>query len=323
MTALRGVTIKDRWYYAVRSETKGMADAMGGPAMIVSASYKTDIPAFFGPWFMNRLKAGFVRVLNPYGGPPFTVELGPDAVDGFVFWSRDAAPFAPVLHEIGALGYAFILHWTLTAYPRPLEAATLGAPAALGGLRAVARAFGVRACVWRYDPILFTSLTPADWHRDNFAHLARALRGSVDEVVVSFTQIYRKTARNLNARAREAGLSWEDPEPAEKQTLLADLAGIAAEENMALTLCGQPELLTPGVAPAHCIDAERLGAPNAAAKSHRRQCGCWASRDIGDYDSCPQGCVYCYAVSARARAKTRLARHDPQGEFLIPERKIG
>jgi len=169
--------------------------------MIVSASYKTDIPAFYGEWFMRRLAAGHCRVANPYGGPPFTVPLGSAAVDGFVFWTRNLGPFLDRLETVAARGFPFVVHYTVTGYPRELDAATIGADLAVGHIRAVAARYGRRAAVWRYDPIVFSSVTPPAWHRRTFAGLAGQLAGAVDEVVVSVARIYRKTARNMAAAA--------------------------------------------------------------------------------------------------------------------------
>jgi hypothetical protein len=291
--------------------------------MIVSASYRTDIPAFYGEWFVNRLQAGFVRTINPYGGPTSTVPLTAEAVDGFVFWTRNLGPFFPALEVVGAADYPFVVQYTITGYPKALDAATIGPARAVDHLRRLACEFGPGAAVWRYDPIVLTSLTPPDWHRRNFLDLARSLRGTVDEVVVSFAHIYRKTARNMAAAARDFDFDWWDPSADDKRALLAELAETAARHGLAMTLCAQPELLVEGVGDARCIDAERLarvaGRPiDALRKPHRKTCGCWASRDIGDYDSCAQGCVYCYAVNSRTAAKRRFGRHDPASEFLIP-----
>ncbi len=293
--------------------------------MIVSASYRTDIPAFYGGWFLNRLEAGFVRTINPYGGRTSTVPLTSESVDGFVFWTRNLGPFFPALEVVGAADFPFVVHYTITGYPRALDAATVGPARAIDHLRRLVSGFGSETAVWRYDPIVFTSLTPPDWHRSNFLRLARSLRGTTDEVVVSFAHIYRKTARNLAAAARDFGFDWWDPSADDKRALLADLAETAAGHGLAMTLCAQPELLIEGVGDARCIDAERLsrvaGRPiDALRQPHRKTCGCWASRDIGDYDSCAQGCAYCYAVNSRAAAKRRFGRHDPASEFLIPTR---
>lgn len=284
--------------------------------MIVSASYRTDIPAHYGAWFLRRLDAGFAMVANPYGGPDYRVSLAPGDADGFVFWTRNAGPFLPVLEEVKRRGFPFAVQFTITGSPRVLEPGTLETAAAIAQARDIARRFGPRAAVWRYDPIVISDAAPAAWHRENFARLAGALRGASDEAVVSFVAPYRKTARNLAAALGRAGLAWRDPPPAEKRALIADLAAIAAEARMRLTLCTQPALLPGAAAPARCIDAARLSdvagrAIAARTKGNRPGCLCAESRDIGAYDTCAQGCAYCYAVSGRARAQAALKAHDP------------
>jgi len=290
--------------------------------MIVSASYKTDIPAFYAEWFRNRLREESVVVANPYGGPAQTVSMAPADVDGFVFWTRNVEPFLPVLEDV-VREFPFVVHYTITGYPRALDAGTISPERAVGHLREIATLYGPRAAVWRYDPIAFSSLTPPDWHVETFTRLAETLAGVVDEVVVSVVQIYRKTRRNMDAAAREHGFDWWDPDADEKRTLLARLASIAEGNGITFTLCGQRDLLVEGVGDARCIDAERLsdvaGWPVAAVrKAHRKACGCWASKDIGGYDTCPHGCVYCYAVGSRERAKVRFTEQDPAAPSLGP-----
>ena len=289
--------------------------------MIVSASYRTDIPAFYGDWFGRRLEAGRAGVANPYGGPASEVLLTPDAVAGFVFWTRHVGPFLPRLDQVRALGIPFVVQFTITGYPRVLDRSTIDASVAVEQVRTVAERFGRRSAVWRYDPIVTTTLTPADWHAENFARLARALAGAVDEVVMSFVHDYRKTRRNLEAAAKRHGFAWRDPDDDEKAALLDRLAALAIDHGMTPSLCGQRPHLRPGIEDARCIDPARLsdvaGRPiAAAAKPHRQGCACAQSRDIGAYDTCPHGCVYCYAVTSQATAKRRFAAHDPDGEFL-------
>jgi hypothetical protein len=289
-------------------------------AMIVSASYRTDIPAFYSDWFTRRLAAGHARVANPYGGKPYTVSLAPGDVDGFVFWTRNIAPLQGRLREIASVA-PFMVQFTVTGYPRALEPGVIDTQTAIAQIRALADSFGPRAVVWRYDPIVETSLTPATWHRENFARLAAMLEGYVDEVTISFAQIYTKTARNMNIAAREHGFAWRDPEDEEKRALAGTLAEIAVSRDMRLTVCSQPGFLVEGVAAARCIDAGRLSdlagqEIKARVKGSRPGCLCHESRDIGAYDSCPQGCAYCYAVSGRDKAKRLLAAHNPELESL-------
>ena len=289
--------------------------------MIVSASYRTDIPAFYAPWFLARLAAGACRVRNPYGGKEYEVSLGPDAVDGFVFWTRNFRPLAPDLARVAAVA-PFAVQFSVLGYPHALDRAVIGVADAVAQLRGLRRDWGSRVAVWRYDPVVLTSLTPPDWHLANFAALAKMLDGAVDEVVVSFAAPYRKTTRNLDAAAARHGFTWRDPPTDEKTDLAARLASIAADHGMALTICAQPDIQPAGVAAARCIDAARLsdvaGRPIAAAeKGNRPGCRCAASRDIGAYDTCTHGCAYCYAVQNRDTAARRYHAHDPASEFLV------
>lgn len=191
----------------------------------------------------------------------------------------------------------------------------------VGHMKLLRERYGPRAAVWRYDPIVFSSVTPLDFHRRNFAQLARSLEGATDEVVVSFAQIYKKTQRNMKWAAKEFGFTWEDPADEVKLALAEELATIAQQHGMQLSMCAQEAYLAPGVQAAHCVDGQRLaeiaGHPIAAGiKGNRPECLCFQSRDIGEYDTCPHGCVYCYAVQNRKLAQTRYRAHDPTGEFL-------
>jgi hypothetical protein len=284
--------------------------------MIVSASYRTDIPAFYADWFRARLAAGWCEVRNPYGGKPYRVPLAAPDCDGFVFWTRNAAPFSAAFDDVAAAGLPFVVQFTVTGYPRPLDAHTPRPDVVVAQIRDLARRFGPRAVVWRYDPVLFTSLTPPARHRETVAELAASLAGSVDECVVSSAQIYRKTRRRLGRAAKTGQFDWKDPDIDEKSALLGDLQAILGGCGIEMTVCSQSELKTAGVEPAACIDAARLsdvaGRPLAArVKGNRPGCICAESRDIGAYDSCAHGCVYCYAVSDHAKAAAQAGTGVP------------
>lgn len=288
--------------------------------MIVSASYRTDIPAYYSQWFMERLAHGSARVRNPYGGPDYVVPLRPGETDAIQFWTRNMARMLPLLDQVRAV-LPFAVSFTLTGYPKALEAATPAPERAIGQMREIAGRFGGRAVAWRYDPVAISDLTPPDWHRAQVARLARALRGTTDEAVFSFLQPYAKTARNLNAAARIHGFAWRDPPDEEKRALLQDLAAIVAGEGMQASLCAQPHLLGPGLVEARCIDVARLSdvagmSLATKAKGNRPGCACAESRDIGAYDTCAQGCAYCYAVRSPAAAQASLAAHDPMASML-------
>jgi hypothetical protein len=290
--------------------------------VIISASYKTDIPTFYGEWFVNRLRAGYCRMVNPYNHKAVRVSLLPGEAEGFVFWTKNVTPFLRHLPEVRKHGFPFVVQHTINAYPRTLEFSVVDSDRSIESLRRIAEEYGPKVCVWRYDPILATSVTPFDFHLRNFEKLARRLEGATDEVVVSFAHFYRKTLRNMAWAADEFGFTWQDPGLDEKRLLVASLAEIAKVSRIQLSVCSQRDYIVPGAVEARCVDADRFeqitGRPSAAKlKGNRKECGCFQSRDIGEYDTCPHGCVYCYAVQNRQLAQTRFKEHDPESEFLF------
>ncbi|MEC9347403.1 MAG: DUF1848 domain-containing protein [Pseudomonadota bacterium] len=273
--------------------------------MIVSASYRTDIPAFHAAWFRARLADGEARVRSPYGGRDSVVSLRPGDVDGFVFWTRNAAPFREALREAGAIA-PFMLSYTVTGYPGTLERGVPPVDHAVAEIARTVATYGPETVVWRYDPVVWSDLTPPDYHRAQVHRIADRLAGLVDEVVFSAVNLYAKSRRNLARHAPE--LDVHEPDEAAKRELLAGLGEIVLERGMRPRLCSQPDLLSGPLEPARCVDAERLarigGAPfRARQKGNRPGCACAASRDIGAYDSCAHGCLYCYAVSDHTKVR--------------------
>ncbi len=297
--------------------------------MIISASYKTDIPAFYGEWFRNRLGSGYCKMVNPYNRDQHTViSLQREDVDGFIFWTKNLGPFIETLHEVHNRTFPFVVQYTINGYPRELESRVVDVERAVETFQTVSSVYGKQSVVWRYDTIVLSTITPADFHRSNFSNLVAKLSGYTNEVVVSFMQLYQKTQVNLDESARANGFSWHDPPPRAKRALLEELVEIASEHRIRLSVCTQPELMVPGAVEARCVDAERLtrvaGRPfRTRLKGMRIGCGCYESKDIGDYDTCPHGCVYCYAVRSRTVALQRHRDHDPHGEYLYPQRTDG
>ena len=289
--------------------------------MIISASYKTDIPAFYGDWFLNRLDAGYCMVRNPYGGKSFPVSLQRPDVDGFVFWTRNVAPFIGRLAIVHERGYPFVVQYTIIRYPQSLDPSVPPAGASVENMHRLAALYGPLAAVWRYDTIIFTQQTPWEFHVENFRSLAKVLRGATNEVVISFFQDYKKAVRNL----RLARIPWTDPDDSQKVQMVKELASLAKQNGMQLTICAQASLVAEGAREARCVDADRLsaisGKPLCADLKGNRGCACYYSKDIGDYDTCLQGCKYCYATNNKSAAIGRYRAHDPSGEMLIPRKK--
>jgi len=264
--------------------------------MIISASYRTDIPAFHSAWFQERWAAGSCEVPNPYNQKLYTVSLNPKDVDGIVFWTRSAKPLSTGFDRVAADGVPFVISYTTTGYGSILEPGVPDWQNAAETMHDLCNRFGPNTVVWRYDPILITESTPERWHIDHFATMANHIQGATNEVIVSFAQFYAKTKRGL----AQMGVQGKDPSPQHKMEILQKLSVIASTNGMRLSLCAQPEFLIPEVHAAACIDIDRLsriaGHPvKAKMKPHRPNCGCAQSRDIGTFATCKFGCAYCYA----------------------------
>jgi hypothetical protein len=262
-------------------------------AMIISASRRSDIPAFHFPWFLERMRAGFVGVANPFNPHQIRrVSLAPGDIDCVVFWTKDARPMRKHLAEFEAFGVPYIILYTLTPYGQDIEPGLAGKSGIPDSFQEIAGHIGGRRLVWRYDPIILTGEMTDAWHCRAFAALAARLEGSVRRCIVSFAQGYRRVQKNL------AALGWTAPEAAAKQELLAALSEIAAARGISLQSCADSD--TPGYAGA-CIDAALIarvtGRPLSAGrdKNQRPACLCSAAVDIGRYGTCGHRCVYCYA----------------------------
>jgi hypothetical protein len=290
---------------------------------VISASRRTDIPAFYMPWFMNRLRAGLVSYPNPFSGELCTVSLQPQDVHSIVFWSKFYGPFLPHLDELESRGYRFYCHYTITGAPRALERHVPAWERAVEVAGRLAARTSPRRVLWRFDPIVFTDELGADFYLARFRDLAAALAGATERCYFSFATFYGKVARQM----KQAGLRYRDPAPEEKQALVAALADIAGEHGITLYACCQDALATGRVRKAHCVDGDLLAAlfPDRPlvdeARPTREQCGCFASRDIGVYDTCPFGCVYCYANKSHTAAQARYRAHEPTAELLVAERQ--
>lgn len=278
-----------------------LALAIGDPPpTVISASRRSDVPAYHTPWLIKRLREGHVDVRNPFNGTVRRVDLRPEAVLALQLWTRDPRPLLPHLDELTRRGHPLLFHVTLTGYPAYLEP---GAPprdavvAALGELRA---RLGPDAVVWRYDPVILADGLEPEGHLERIAGLAEQLAGITDECITSWVDRYRKTERGLLHALEAVGSRLWPDEPARDRDLLAKMAARTAVYGIQLGLCCEPDLVQEGVPAASCLDPERLGRllgrPLALPRRPTRAgCRCHASVDIGAYDTCPRGCVYCYA----------------------------
>ncbi len=288
---------------------------------IISVSRRTDVPAFYGPWFMRRIQEGCAGVVAPYGGKRYLVSLAPQDVDCFVFWSKDFTPFVPHLDTLDHLGYRFYFNYTLTALPALFET-NVDKAAALKTLQYLGERYSPQHINWRFDPIILSNVTGADFYLDHFERLAAQLAGRVERCYFSFVTEYEKVKRNLFPLLTDQGIRLLQPHQEEKIALADRLAAIADRYGIRMYSCCGDYLLSPWIHKAHCVDGaiiERLFFPQGfeyKEKSTRKECGCTESVDIGTYDTCPHGCLYCYANANKAVAGAAFRRHDAESAFL-------
>ena len=168
--------------------------------MIISASRRTDLPAFYAEWFLNRIRAGYCAVPNPMNAAQVScVSLRPADVDVIAFWTRHPAPLLPHLDELATRGYRSFFHYTLMDNPRPMEARTPPLPVALETFTALAARIGPERLIWRYDPIILSSATPVDFHIATYRRIAEALRGASQRCVISILDLYASIRKRLAA----------------------------------------------------------------------------------------------------------------------------
>ncbi len=267
--------------------------------MIVSVSRRTDIPAFYFPWFLERLRAGEVFVRNPMNFRQVRrVPLDRGAVDGFVFWSKYPAE---LLKNLSALeGYPFYIQFTLNAYGTDVEGGLPELEKRIVLFQELSKKLSPGQVVWRYDPICFGQNYTPEWHIRQFEKLTGALAGYTDTCVISFLDMYRR----MKKKTETMGIR---PPEAEEQVWIGEKFGaVAVSCGLSLITCAEEiNLEKYGIGKGACIDVKRLSAlagypiPAKKDRNQRSACGCAASVDIGVYDTCRYQCAYCYASGGR------------------------
>ncbi|MBI5017623.1 MAG: DUF1848 domain-containing protein [Deltaproteobacteria bacterium] len=298
--------------------------------MIVSASRRTDVPALYPEWLAGRLAAGFAAVPHPFDPRRLRrVDLRPapeGELEALVLWTRNPSTLLAALPEWEARGVRTLWLVTITGYPRALEPAAPSTEAAVAAVRALARRVGPDRVAWRYDPVLVCPAAGLDgaWHRRNIRRLAAALDGSTRRCIVSLYDDYAKARRRLAAAGFVAPLALDGADARaleETLRLAADLAAETEALGIRMQSCCE-ELVGAAIGPGACIDAALLAqvwglsAARGRDPGQRPACRCAPSVDLGVYDTCVHGCLYCYATGSPARAAARRAAHEPTSERL-------
>ena len=296
--------------------------------MIISVSRRTDIPAFYGEWFINRIREKYCKVHNPFNPQQISiVELAPEKVDAIVFWSKNPAPFIQFLPELEKYGYRYYFLFTLNPYPPPLEGNLPPIRKRIETFRTLSNKIGNERVVWRYDPIIFSSKYDMLFHLKAFNEISENLKGACCRVIISVIDFYRKVERRLKEIEKTTGDRFDRMPDSASGTvrLIKQMAEIAQRNGIQLQTCCEPELAhSANVRDGKCIDDEliyrifNIKTDNRKDPGQRPECKCVVSRDVGSPDTCQHKCAYCYAVTSFETADRRAKQHDPSIPFLVP-----
>ena len=264
--------------------------------MIISASRRTDIPAFHSEWFFNRLIEGYVITKNPMNAKQMKkVSLHKEDVDCIVFWTKNPQPMLSGLEAL--LGYNYYFHYTLTGYSSEIERNLPALSERLKTLKELSAKIGADKIIWRYDPIILTDQIDVDFHVAHFEKMAKEIQPYVSKCIISFLDAYPSNQKRLEMHNIFV-LSDQDI-----VKLSQKFTKIAYDNNLIIETCSEGYALeTFGICHGKCIDAKYISSvfdieiSPVKDKNQRENCGCNKSIDIGAYSTCKHDCVYCYAT---------------------------
>ena len=262
--------------------------------MILQTGQRTDIPAFYGQWLINRIREGFVDVRNPYNPLQVTrYPINQEVVDGIAFCTKNPLPFIPLLNEI--VDYRQYWHMTITPYGTDIEPYVPTYASIIEGFKHISKQLNFQSMVWRYDPIILTNEYTVDF---------------------SFLDILDKVAQNFPEGYR--------PSLDVQTKIIKEFVSIAHSNHMNLKTCGEGVIFkelgadTEGCLTLDCYERAwniKLKAPKRAPA--RPECNCYLHGDIGAYDSCSHFCRYCYANTNQSAVRYNRLHHDPNSSLLI------
>ncbi|HIQ79859.1 MAG TPA: DUF1848 domain-containing protein [Candidatus Scatavimonas merdigallinarum] len=284
--------------------------------MIINTGGRTDTVQYYTEWLLRRFSEGYVLSRNPLFQNKVTrYELSPDKVDCIVFCSKNYKPILPRLHEITNRFHTYF-HYTITAYGKDIEPGVPSIEESMQTLVKLSKQVGKQRIAWRYDPVLLTEKYTISRHLETFEQMAKILAPYIDRCIFSFVEIYKKLETNM---LEIILLSEED-----RNALAQGLGTIASKYGIFIQTCGtNGDFSRYGIHASGCMTLDILGKANGLLfkdlkhKGMRQGCHCIESRDIGAYDTCLNGCKYCYANTNPQKARENYRLHDPASPLLL------
>ncbi|MCL2187060.1 MAG: DUF1848 domain-containing protein [Treponema sp.] len=285
--------------------------------MIISASRRTDIPAYYSDWLLNKIKERYIYVRNPMNNHQVSkINLDPEVVDCIVFWSKNPKPMIDKLSSLS--NYAYYFQFTLNPYDNDIETNLPPKAEIIETFKKLSDLIGSQRIIWRYDPVLLNARYTINYHIEKFMEIACQLKSFTEKVTFSFIDFYKKINENIKANCI-ADITFE-----EKNIIAENFLKIASENNLLIDTCAEDiDLSQYNIGHARCIDdrliAKIIGNNLSVEKdkNQRLECGCAVSIDIGEYNSCPNGCIYCYANYSYNLVKNNCIKHNILSPLLI------
>lgn len=284
--------------------------------MIINTGGRTDTVQYYTEWLLRRFSEGYVLSRNPLFPNKVTrYELTPDKVDCVVFCSKNYKPILPRLHEITDR-FPTYFHYTITAYGKDIEPGVPSITESMETLIALSESVGKQRVAWRYDPVLLTKNYTIQRHLETFDQMAHVLAPYIDRCIFSFVEMYKKLELNM---PELIPLSKDD-----RHALAQGLGSIAGTYGITIQTCGtNGDYTRYGIHSSGCMTLDILGKANEISfkslkhRGMRQGCHCIESRDIGAYDTCLNGCKYCYANKSPKKALENHKYHDPSSPLLL------
>lgn len=296
--------------------------------MIISASRRTDIPAFFPKWLLRRLRAEKVLVKNPWRARHYSkISLAADQIDGLVFWTKNPKPLLKYLKEIKEMGHTFYFQFTLTPYPMKIERHLPRKEELIETFRELSDKLGPHQVIWRYDPIFFTEEYSLERHQKEFEQMCMRLAGYTQKCVFSFLDSYVSVERRMKA------FSYHVPSREQQSRIAEVIARTCQKYQISPFACSEGQDFSEfGIFPSACIDSSLMAQISGRKKrfikdkNQRDSCGCAESIDIGCYDTCRYECIYCYAwhkkkIERSHNPSAPALNGWPDADAVITERK--
>jgi len=319
-----------RWKRTEISTSSGVHTAVAPE--VISASRSTDIPAFYSDWFMRRLEEGYSRWVNPFNGKSQFVSF--ERMRAIVFWSKNPKPLMKHLKKLDQVGVAYYFQFTVNDYVADhggaLEPNVPPLESRIQSFQELSNRLGKHRVIWRFDPLILTEELNVERLLEKVKRVGDQLHPYTEKLVFSYMDAYGKVRNNLKAK----GVKWLDFTPFLMRETASGLVRLNQQWGLKLATCAEPlDLQQPSIEPNKCIDDELLlrisnndpallklfGTPAGLKDSgQRRICGCAASKDIGQYNTCPHLCSYCYANTKEGIVLGNRRRLQAGSDSIVP-----